>query len=125
MRPVRMGEDGAQKAPAPLRIVEGDLPIEAPIAHVLVAKHADHLPLYRQAQIYARQGIPVDRSTPADRVGRAAWWLRRCAITFSGNSGARSACSPMGLPRRFSNPGRDRTVPCGGGRLAERVKERS
>jgi transposase len=43
---------------------------------VLVAKYADHLPLYRQAQIYARQGVRLDRSTLADWVGRAAWYLR-------------------------------------------------
>ena len=65
----------AVQAPAPPRIVEGGLPTEALIAHVLVSKYADHLPLYRQAQIYARQGITLDRSTLADWVGRAAWWL--------------------------------------------------
>ena len=63
------------QAPAPPRIVEGGLPTEALIAHVLISKYADHLPLYRQAQIYARQGITLDRSTLADWVGRAAWWL--------------------------------------------------
>ena len=51
------------------------MPTEALIAHVLVGKYADHLPLYRQAQIYARQGVTLDRSTLADWVGRAAWWL--------------------------------------------------
>jgi len=43
---------------------------------VIVAKYADHTPLYRQAQIYARQGIDLDRSTLADWTGRGAWWLR-------------------------------------------------
>ena len=43
---------------------------------MLVAKYADHLPLYRQAQIYARQGLELDRSTLADWVGRAAFLLR-------------------------------------------------
>ena len=52
------------------------IPTEALIAQVLVAKYADHLPLYRQAQIYARQGVQLDRSTLADWVGRAAWYLR-------------------------------------------------
>ena len=42
----------------------------------MVAKYADHLPLYRQAQIYARQGIELDRSTLADWTGRAAFLLR-------------------------------------------------
>ena len=51
------------------------MPTEALIAHVLVGKYADHLPLYPQAQIYARQGVCLDRSTLADWVGRAAWCL--------------------------------------------------
>ena len=64
------------QAPAPARLIEGGLPTEATVAQVLVAKYADHLPLYRQAQIYARQGINLDRSTLADWVGRAAFLLR-------------------------------------------------
>jgi transposase len=72
----RSCEGAVVQAPAPPRIVEGGLPTEALIAHVLVAKYADHLPLYRQAQIYAREGVQLDRSTLADWVGRAAWWLR-------------------------------------------------
>jgi transposase len=64
------------QAAAPPRLIEGGLPTEALIAHVIVSKYADHLPLYRQAQIYARDGIALDRSTLADWVGRAAWWLR-------------------------------------------------
>jgi transposase len=64
------------QAAAPARLIEGGLPTEATVAQVLVAKYADHLPLYRQAQIYARQGITLDRSTLADWVGRAAWLLR-------------------------------------------------
>jgi transposase len=72
----RSCESAVAQAPAPARIVEGGIPTEALIAQVLVAKYADHLPLYRQAQIYARQGIQLDRSTLADWVGRAAWYLR-------------------------------------------------
>src|SRR5438552_137680 len=64
------------QAPAPERLIESGIPTEALIAHVLVAKYADHTPLYRQAQIYARQGITLDRSTLADWVGRAAFALR-------------------------------------------------
>ncbi len=72
----RACEEGVVQQPAPVRLIEGGLPTEATVAHVLVAKYADHLPLYRQAQIYARQGIALDRSTLADWVGRAAWHLR-------------------------------------------------
>jgi len=72
----RACEDVVVQAPAPARLIEGGLPTEATVAQVLVSKYADHLPLYRQAQIYARQGINLDRSTLADWVGRAAWHLR-------------------------------------------------
>ena len=72
----RACEDGVIQAPAPSRLIEGGLPTDATVAHVLVSKYADHLPLYRQAQIVARQGIDLDRSTLADWVGRAAWLLR-------------------------------------------------
>ncbi|HJY18960.1 MAG TPA: IS66 family transposase [Xanthobacteraceae bacterium] len=72
----RACENVVVQAPAPARLIEGGLPTEATVAQVLVAKYADHLPLYRQAQIYARQGIELDRSTLADWVGRAAFLLR-------------------------------------------------
>src|SRR5271166_5143102 len=72
----RKCEDGVLQAPAPARLIEGGLPTEATVAQVLVSKYADHLPLYRQAQIYDRQGITLDRSTLADWVGHAAWHLR-------------------------------------------------
>lgn len=72
----RSCEGAVVQAAAPARIVEGGIPTEALIAQVLVTKYADHVPLYRQAQIYARQGIQLDRSTLADWVGRAAWYLR-------------------------------------------------
>lgn len=71
----RSCEAAPVQAPAPSRIVEAGLPTEALIAQVLVSKYADHLPLYRQAQIYARQDVHLDRSTLSDWVGRAAWWL--------------------------------------------------
>ena len=72
----RACEEVVVQAAAPARLIEGGLPTEATVAQVLVSKYADHLPLYRQAQIYARQGITLDRSTLADWVGRAAWLLR-------------------------------------------------
>src|SRR5581483_2489633 len=74
----RSCESVVVQAPAPDRLIEGGLPTETTVAHVhvLVAKYADHLPLYRQAQIYARQGINLDRSTLADWVGRAAFVLQ-------------------------------------------------
>ena len=72
----RACENVVVQASAPARLIEGGLPTEATVAQVLVSKYADHLPLYRQAQIYARQGIELDRSTLADWVGHAAFLLR-------------------------------------------------
>ena len=72
----RACQDIVVQSPAPARLIEGGLPTEATVAHVLVSKYADHLPLYRQAQIYERQGLRLDRSTLADWVGRAAFHLR-------------------------------------------------
>ena len=58
--------------PAPARLIEGGIPTEALVAHVLVSRYADHLPLYRQAQILARQGVLLERSTLAFWMGYAA-----------------------------------------------------
>jgi transposase len=71
----RTCEGAVVKAPAPERPITGGMASEALLAQVLVAKYADFLPLYRQAQIFARQGIALDRSTLGDWVGRACWWL--------------------------------------------------
>jgi transposase len=71
----RTCEEAMVQAPAPERPITGGMATEALLAHVLVAKFCDHLPLYRQAQIFARQGIELDRSTLSDWVGRACWWL--------------------------------------------------
>jgi transposase len=49
------------------------------LAHVVVSKYCDHLPLYRQSQIYARSGVELSRSTLADSVGQVAWLLRPLA----------------------------------------------
>lgn len=46
------------------------------LAHVLVAKYCDHLPLHRQAEIYAREDIELSRSTLADMVGQMARLVR-------------------------------------------------
>jgi transposase len=61
----RTCEGAVGQAPAPNRPIDGGIATEALIAHVIVSKYADHCPLYRQAQIFARQGIELDRSTLA------------------------------------------------------------
>jgi transposase len=63
------------QAPAPSRPIERGLAGPALLAHVLVSKYADHCPLYRQSEIFARDGIDLDRSTLADWVGGASHLL--------------------------------------------------
>ena len=57
------------QAPAPSRPIERGLAGPGLLAHVLVAKYCDHQPLYRQAEMYAREGVELERSTLADWVG--------------------------------------------------------
>lgn len=64
------------QAKAPSHLIEGCLPTKDLVAHVVVSKYADYLPLYRQALIYSRQGIDLDRSTLGDWVDRVAFELR-------------------------------------------------
>jgi transposase len=63
------------QAPLPSLPIERGRPGPGLLAHVLVGKYADHLPLYRQSEIYAREGIALDRSTLAEWVGKAVWLL--------------------------------------------------
>jgi len=58
--------------PAPSRPIAQGVPGPGLLARVLVSKFCDHLPLYRQAQIYARAGVELERSTLADWVGQSA-----------------------------------------------------
>jgi transposase len=67
------------QAHAPEHVVPDGLPTEALIAQVIVAKFGDHLPFYRQAEIYARQGIQLDRATLGNWAGRACFHLKPVA----------------------------------------------
>ena len=105
------------QAPAPERLIENGIPTEALVAHVLVAKYADHTPLYRQAQIYARQGIALDRSTLADWVGRAAFALRPVHARLLEQAEAidQAVAIALGTFRFFRRPAdaRHRALPAG------------
>jgi transposase len=66
------GCDRVVEAPAPSRPIERGLAGPGLLAHVIVSKFADHLPLYRQSEIYARQGVDISRSTLAGWVGASS-----------------------------------------------------
>jgi transposase len=63
--------DAIIQEPAPHRPIDRGLAGPGLLAHVLVGKYSDHLPLYRQSEIYAREGVDLDRSTLAGWVGGA------------------------------------------------------
>jgi transposase len=72
----RACEQAVVQAPAQERLIKGGLPTEATVAHILVAKYAWHLPLYRQAQMLLAQGIDIKRAILAFWVGYAAAELK-------------------------------------------------
>lgn len=71
--------DSFTQAPLPTRPIERGRPGPGLLAHVLVGKYADHLPLYRQSQIFERDGLDLDRSTFAEWVGKSTALLEPLA----------------------------------------------
>lgn len=68
-------QGGVVQALAPVHLIEGGLPTEGTLAHVSVSKYADHCPLFRQSQIFARSGLNIDRSTLANWMGKVSFHL--------------------------------------------------
>ncbi|MBG6178802.1 transposase [Labrenzia sp. EL_208] len=86
------------QAPLPSRPIERGRPGAGLLAHVLVSKYADHLPLYRQSQIFGREGIDLDRSTLADWVGAPPPCLSRWRMPSAAWSG-KGKRSLLTIPR--------------------------
>ena len=63
---------GVVEAPAPPQAIEKALAAEGLLAHVVVAKYVDHLPLYRLEHIFLREGVDLSRSTMCGWVGDIA-----------------------------------------------------
>jgi transposase len=105
----RVCTDGVTQAPTPAALIEGGLPTEGAIAHVLVSKYADHLPLFRQSQILARSGIIIHRSTLADWVGVAAFHLRPVVDRLAEHLKASSKLFMDETTAPVLDPGRGRT----------------
>ncbi len=108
----RTCETGVTQAPAPERVVSGGMASTALVAHVAVAKFAWHLPLHRQTQMFAGQGVNLDRSTLAGWVRRAAWWLRPLYERLLGHIRSQEYIFCDETPLRRLDPGRGRTKVC-------------
>jgi transposase len=99
----------ASQALAPERPIAGGLATPALLAQVLVSKYCDHMPLYRQSQIYARLGVDLDRSTLAGWVGGACWWLDTLYERLCANVFASDHLFADDTPVPVLDPGRGRT----------------
>ena len=97
------------QAPLPSRPIERGRPGPGLLAHVLVSKYADHLPLYRQSQIYGREGIDLDRSTLADWVGKSTALLEPLAEAIGRHIRQGSALFADDTPVKMLAPGNKRT----------------
>jgi transposase len=97
------------QAPAPERPIAKGLASPALLAHVLTAKYCDHLPLYRQCQIFARHGVELDRSTLANWVGGAVWWLEPLHARLAEHVFASPTLFADDTPIPVLDPGRGRT----------------
>ena len=97
------------QSPLPSRPIERGRPGPGLLAHVLVAKYADHLPLYRQSQLYAREGIDLDRSTMADWVGRTTTLLAPVAEAVAQHVMGSGVIHSDDTPVRMLEPGTGKT----------------
>lgn len=95
--------------PMPALPIERGRPGPALLAHVLVSKYCDHLPLHRQSEIFARVGVELDRSTLADWVGRMAFHLSPIADAIARHVREGPALHADDTPVPVLDPGRGKT----------------
>ena len=98
------------QSPLPSRPIERGRPGPGLLAHVLVSKYADHLPLYRQSGIYEREGIDLDRSTLADWVGKSAALLEPLADAIGRHVRAGQAIFADDTPLKLQTKGKCATA---------------
>ncbi len=98
------------QAPMPSMPIERGRPGPGLLAHVLISKYADHLPLYRQSAMFAREGIELDRSTLADWVGSAAALLAPLAEAVGRHVMAAQALHADDTPVPVLAPGTGKTA---------------
>jgi transposase len=101
--------EAISQPPMPSLPIERGRPGPGLLAHVLVSKYCDHLPLNRQSDIYAREGVDLDRSTLADWVGHAAWLVEPIAEAIGDYARAGPAVHADDTPIPVQNPGAGRT----------------
>jgi transposase len=106
------GEDRIVPAPAPDHLIAGGIPTEALLAQVAVSKYADGLPPYRQEEIYARDGVELDRSLMAQWMGRLGFELEPLAqhVLHTIKQGERVFADETTLPTLAPGSGKVKTA---------------
>jgi transposase len=97
------------QAEAPSRPIARGMAGPGLLAHVLVSKYADHLPLYRQTEIYAREGVDLERSTLADWVGSTSKLLEPLNEALRQHVMSASKLHADDTPVPVLEPGKGRT----------------
>ena len=100
--------DAIVQTPAPARPIARGRAGAGLLAHVLMAKYADHLPLYRQSEIYAREGVDLSRSTLADWVGPCHALLRPLVNELQAHVLAAGKLHADDIPVPVLDPGQGR-----------------
>ncbi|MBO6798471.1 IS66 family transposase [Maricaulis sp.] len=98
------------QAALPSRPIEKGRPGPGLLSHVIISKYGDHLPLYRQSQIYAREGIELERSTLAGWVGQSARLLEPLAEAIGRHVRQGQAIFADDTPMKMLAPGKGRTA---------------
>ena len=97
------------QTPAPSMPIQRGRPGPGLLAHVLISKYADHLPLYRQSQIYDREGMHLERSTLADWIRQSATLLEPLADAIGRHVMAGAAIHADDTPVKVLAPGTGKT----------------
>jgi transposase len=97
------------QAALPARPIEKGRPGPGLLAHILVSKYADHLPLYRQSQIYEREGLDLPRATMAQWTGKSAMLLEPLAEAIGRHVTSGPAVFADDTPTRTLAPGAGKT----------------
>jgi transposase len=104
-----VGCDKILQAEAPSRPIAGGMAGPGLLAHVLVSKYGDHLPLYRQEEIYAREGVELERSTMASWVGGTSRLLEPLVEALRGHVMAAQKLHADDTPVPVLAPGNGKT----------------
>jgi transposase len=109
------------QAPVPAQVIDKGIPTAGLLAHVMVAKFADHLPLYRQEKIFGRAGLPIARSTLAQWIGQTGVQLQPLVDALREHVLAQGVIHADETPVQMLAPGERKPTALTSGPIAPRL----